>query len=212
MAPRLLGWLSRLGWIDVVLASLALVAMAVIPLIEVLARPLLGRGVENAPVLVQHLGLLMAMFGALAAERHGHLTTLGTGLASLTEGYTRLAVLAFAHASAALICGMLALASWTFVASEMGAARDLAYGLPVWWVQAAMPLGFALLGAKLGAQCGQAALPQLICGLVLPAMGAALTSMFEASTLPLWPWALWLLALLLAGAPIFAALGGLALA
>ncbi len=212
MAPRLLGWLSRFGWIDVAFASLALVLMAVIPLVEVLARPLLGRGVANAPVLVQHLGLLMAMFGALAAERHGHLTTLGTGLVSLVDGYTRLAVLIFAHASAALICGMLALASWTFVASEMGAARDLAYGLPVWWVQAAMPLGFALLGAKLGARCAQAALPRMICGLVLPAMGALLAAQFETSAMPLLPWVVWLLALLLAGAPIFAALGGLALA
>ncbi len=212
MAQRLLGWLGRLGWFDVGLASQALVLMALIPLVEVLARPLLGRGVENAPVLVQHLGLLMAMFGALAAERHGHLTTLGTGLVSLVDGHKRLAVLIFAHASAALICGMLALASWTFVASEMGAARELAYGLPVWWVQAAMPIGFALLGAKLGARCAQAALPRMICGLVLPAMGAVLAAQFEGNAMPLLPWALWLLALLLAGAPIFAALGGLALA
>ena len=33
------------------------------------------------PLLVQHLGLVLAMFGAVAAERHGHLATLGNGLA-----------------------------------------------------------------------------------------------------------------------------------
>jgi TRAP-type C4-dicarboxylate transport system permease large subunit len=212
MAPKLLGWLRRLGWIDAAVASAALVLMALIPLVEILARPLLGSGVENAPVLVQHLGLVMAMVGALAAERHGHLTTLGSGLVSLTSGPRRLAVLAFAHASAALICGLLAQASWTFVASEIPAARALAYGLPVWWVQASMPLGFALLGMKLGARCGQGALAQLACGLLLPALGAALAAQFDGASTPLWPWLIWLIALLLAGAPIFAALGGLALA
>ena len=66
--------------LDDALASLALACMAVIPAIEVALRPLLGRGIDNAPVLVQHLGLVLAMAGALAAERHGHLTTLGSTL------------------------------------------------------------------------------------------------------------------------------------
>ena len=54
---------------DIWLASLALVLMALIPLVEILSRPMMGKGVDNAPVVVQHLGLLMAMTGAIAAER-----------------------------------------------------------------------------------------------------------------------------------------------
>jgi hypothetical protein len=46
---------------DAALASLALVLMALIPLVEILSRPLMGKGIENASVVVQHLGLLMAM-------------------------------------------------------------------------------------------------------------------------------------------------------
>ncbi|MFO0124827.1 MAG: hypothetical protein ACK52R_01450, partial [Betaproteobacteria bacterium] len=61
--------------VDNALASLALALMVLIPAIEVALRPTLGRGIDNAPVLVQHLGLVLAMAGALAAERHGHLTT-----------------------------------------------------------------------------------------------------------------------------------------
>jgi C4-dicarboxylate transporter DctM subunit len=70
-------WLRGLKQADVRVASLALVGMALIPLIEILSRPLMGKGVDNAPVVVQHLGLVMAMAGAIAAERFGHLTSLG---------------------------------------------------------------------------------------------------------------------------------------
>ena len=67
-----------LGSIDEKIAALALGLMMLIPLIEIGMRPLLGSGIANAPVVVQHLGLVLAMFGALAAERHGHLTSFGS--------------------------------------------------------------------------------------------------------------------------------------
>ena len=146
-------WLSQ--WDDG-LASAALLLMMLVSLVEMAMRPLMGQGVENASILVQHLGLVLAMFGALAAERHGHLSTLGgvgqaaAGGADGAAGRIRRLVQAFGNALAALVCGALALASWRFVATEMETAHKLAYGMPVWWVQAAMPLGFAVLGLKLG--------------------------------------------------------------
>ena len=198
--------------LDEVLASCALGLMTLIPLLEIALRPLQGRGVDNAPLLVQHLGLVLAMFGALAAERNGHLSSLGgaRGPAGNTRRQASLRV--FAQGSAALICGLLAAASWRFVASEMAAAQTLAYGIPVWWVQAAMPLGFVLLGMKLGARCFAQAGPKLAYGLFLCGLGFALARQFESATVPLWLIVLWLLAALFAGAPIFAVLGGLALA
>jgi tripartite ATP-independent transporter DctM subunit len=203
--------LTALGRFDEVLASAALVLMTLIPLVEILLRPLLGRGVENAPVLVQHLGLVLAMFGAVAAERHGHLTTLGSGLARLGGERVQATVRLFAQGGAALICGLLALASWRFVASEIEVAHELAYGLRLWWVEAAMPLGFALLGLKLGSRCFAGRL-RWASAVALPAIGYALAWQFDGDSLTLWPALLVLLALLLAGAPIFAVLGGLALA
>lgn len=202
--------LKRLGSADELLSSLALVLMALIPALEILLRPLMGRGIENAPVLVQHLGLVLAMFGALAAERHGHLTTLAGG--ARVDGARPNAVLhAFANGVAALVCGMLAMASWRLVASEIEVSHVLAYGLPLWWVQASMPLGFALLGAKLGARCLPMPWGQLAAGLLCPLAGLLLAWQFDGSALTIWPGLLLLLAALLAGAPIFSALGGLAL-
>ena len=197
---------------DEAVASAALALMTLVPLLEMALRPLLGRGVENAPVLVQHLGLVLAMFGALAAERHGHLTTLGSS-ASLFGGVRmQAAARAFAQGGAALVCGLLALASWRFVASEIDANQHLAYGIRVWWVQACLPLGFALLGAKLGAHVARGAAWKLLWAGALPLAGWLLAAHWDGSTLPLWPAGAALLIALLAGAPIFAVLGGLALA
>ncbi len=194
------------------LAGTALALMMLIPLLEMALRPLLGRGVDNAPVLVQHLGLVLAMFGALAAERHGHLTTLGSSASLLRHARLQAAAQVLAHAGAALACGALALASWRFVASEMEARQTLAYGLPVWWVMAAMPLGFALLGLKLGARCAQGLPGKVVWGVVLPGLGWAAATQWDGTPLPLAPAAAVLVLALLAGAPIFAVLGGLALA
>ena len=207
-----LEWLGRLGRFDEVLSVLALAGMVVIPVIEIALRPLTGGSIENAPVLVQHLGLVLAMFGAVAAERHGHLTTLGSGLGQVGGATTRAAVHAFASGSAALVCGLLALASWRFLSSEIPAAQPLAYGVPVWWVQASMPVGFVLLGFKLGWRCVGSTWARAACAGLLPLAGWALGATFDEVALPLWPGLIWLLAILLAGAPIFVVLGGLALA
>ena len=214
-------WIDRLkglGQADAWVASAALVLMTLIPIVEILMRPLLGQGIENASVLVQHLGLILAMFGALAAERNGHLTTLGGGtlVAGMDGGLQatlwQRAVYTFAKASAALVCGLLTLASWRFVASEVEATQVLAYGIPVWWVQFTMPLGFALLGVKLGARCSTVWWSKVGVGVLAPAVGMWLASTFDGTSVVLWPSALLLVAALLGGAPVFAVLGGLALA
>ena len=197
---------------DEVLSSSALVLMTLIPLLEIVLRPLLGKGIDNAPVLVQHLGLVLAMLGAIAAERNGHLTSLGSSFDSLVDRRFHRAVQLFANGSSSFICGILALASWRFVASEMEASRILAYDIPVWWVQATMPLGFLLLGAKLGARRFSSAWLKLAWGILLPSCGFLLANKFDGTAIPLWPVALCLLVVLFAGAPIFAVLGGLALA
>jgi C4-dicarboxylate transporter, DctM subunit len=208
-------WLRRarqLGRIDEVLSSAALALMVVIPVVEMSLRPLVGRGIDNAPVLVQHLGLVLAMAGAVAAERHGHLTTLGSSFAQVGGPGLQAALRAFTQAGSALICGALALASWRFVATEVEAAQVLAYGVPIWWVQACLPAGFALLGARLASRAVQHGVWRAAAALTLPLAGAVLAAAWDGHALPLGPMAVVLLALLLTGAPIFAVLGGLALA
>ena len=196
-------FLKGLMQADTSLASLALVFMALIPLVEILSRPMMGKGIENAPVVVQHLGLLMAMAGAIAAERFGHLTSLGV----LVPRFY-----AVGQYGAAVVCGVLTWASGQLVLSEMSAEQMLAYGMPVWWFEAAMPIGFACLAMKLGARCAQHIGVKLACAVTAPMLGMWLAFRFDGEALPLLPWVLVLALLLSFGAPIFAVLGGLALA
>ena len=190
----------------------ALALMLLMPLLEIALRPLFGRGIENAPVLVQHLGLVLAMFGALIAERGQHLSSLGAGFASASNAALRTAAQTFARTSAAVLCGMLSAASWTFVASEMELPRDIAYGIAGWMVEMTMPIGFALLGGQLAGRLTENLAKRIGIGLLLPLAGFVFARHFDGATLPFWPFAIWLTAILFCGAPIFAVLGGLALA
>lgn len=203
---------ARGGEFDALIAGGALALMLLIPLLEIALRPLFGKGIENAPVLVQHLGLVLAMFGALVAERGQHLSSLGAGLAAASNPLLRAGAQVFAQASAAVLCGMLTQTSWTFVASEMEAPRDIAYGIAGWMVELAMPVGFALLGCKLAGRITGQGAGRVVLGLLLPVAGFLFASHFDGATLPFWPFALWLAFVLFCGAPIFAVLGGLALA
>ena len=201
------------GWpaLDEALSSAALLLMVLIPVLEILMRPWMGSGIENAPVLVQHLGLVLTMWGALAAERYGHLTTLGGGGLTHKDGAKPWAY-ALGNGLAALVCGLLFMSSWRLVDSEREVAQVLAYGIPTWWLQASMPVGFALLGYKLGARCARGAFLRGLLGALLPLLGAVLAAQFDGTGVPVWPPVLLLVVALLAGAPIFAVLGGLALA
>ena len=195
------------GW----LASAALMLMALIPLLEILLRPLAGRGIENAPVVVQHLGLVMAMLGSVAALRKGHLSSLGSGWTSTRHPRLAGAARRYAQAFAALVCALLCLASWKLVASEREAAQTLAYGVPIWLLQLSMPLGFLWLSLRLGMQAFGARAQRMGAALLL-LVGMALGQWLDGSALPIAPAMLALTAALLLGAPIFSVLGGLALA
>lgn len=204
--------LKALARLDEVPAVLALALMMLLPLIEMALRPVLGRGVDNAPVLVQHLGLVLAMSGALAAERLGHLSSLGSKLDQWGSARTQATVRGFTKGGAAVLCGMLALAGWQLVDAERQAGHMLAYGMPVWWVQLSLPLGFALLGMRLGAGVAVRPAARAAVALLLPCAGWLAAANGEAHALPLTPALIAIVALLLAGSPVFAALGGLALA
>ena len=78
MKQLVIRYVAFLRNLDANIAAAALLGMVLIPFIEVLLRPVQGSGIENAPVLVQHLGLLFSLAGAVYAERTGHLTSLGS--------------------------------------------------------------------------------------------------------------------------------------
>ncbi len=203
--------LALWGRFDELLSGTALVLMVLLPVVEMGLRASSGLGVENASVLVQHLGLIMTMFGAVAAERYGHLTSLGSSLGNWGNPRTQALIKSLVQGASGILAGVLALASWRLVVTEMATPQPLAYGIPVWWVQASMPLGFMLLGFRLASRCSAVSHLRWPLAVLLPLVGWTLGAHFDGMPQETTPGFVVLAAMLIAGAPVFAVLGGLSL-
>ena len=190
--------------------AIALALMAILPLAEVALRASLGRGVPGASSLVQHLTLIVGMIGAAIAAREDRLLAVA-GLHTFLKGTPAATARIAAAAVAAAVAAGLCYAAFQFVASEHSVGKELIHGLPVWAVQAFLPIGFALIAVRvlwhaspqwrgrIAALCGAAALIALLLYLPLPRGSLVVAGLVTV-----------VVAIVL-GAPIFVALGGAAL-
>jgi tripartite ATP-independent transporter DctM subunit len=201
------GWLSRA---ENALLAAALAAMALIPILEMALRAAFGRGIPGATALTQHLTLAVGMVGAAIAAREGRLLAI-SGLHALLAGravdLARIASSAVTAAVAAALCW----AGARFVLEEREVGKQLVEGLPVWWVQVLLPLGFGLIAWRsvLGAAprlAGRAATLVAAAGLLLAVSYLPL----PRETIVTLGLSGLILAIVL-GAPVFVALGGAAL-
>jgi len=200
--------LGPLAEAENLLLALALLAMVAIPVSETILRTAGSAGISGASTIVQHLTLVVSMIGAAVAAREGRLLSLAT--VTFLKGKTRAAARLFSGFFAATITAFLAIASARFVLSEREGDNMLA-GIPVWIVQAILPLGFAVIALRLvwhAAESwrGRLAATVLAAGLALLAFQIPIAP--DRLMLP----SLTLLALAaIFGAPIFVVLGGAAL-
>jgi tripartite ATP-independent transporter DctM subunit len=190
--------------------AIALALMALIPLAEVALRASLGRGVPGSASLVQHLTLIVGMVGAAVAAREDRLLAVG-GLHAFLKGTPAAAARIISAAVATAVAAGLCYAAVQFVASEREVGKALIHGLPVWTVQAFLPIGFALIALRLlwhasRQWTGRAA--ALVGAIVLVALVLYLP--LPRDTLVVCGLIALLIAIVL-GAPVFVALGGAAL-
>ena len=188
----------------------ALAAMALLPLGEILLRALFGVGISGAASLTQHCALIAGMLGAVVAAREGRLLSLST-LDLLLHGSSALLARFFTRTVAVIIAALLCLASTEFVLAERAASNVIAYGIPVWVGQAALPAGFALIMLRLACTAAES-WPARIAVLAL----AAAAALAAANRLPLHgATAIAAMSVVLAaailGSPVFTTLGGMAL-
>ena len=71
--------IALLSLVEDGIASLALAAMVVLPLAEIVFRRLAGQGIPGSGPFVQHLTLWVGFLGAAIAAREGKLIALATG-------------------------------------------------------------------------------------------------------------------------------------
>jgi C4-dicarboxylate transporter DctM subunit len=210
------------------LSVFALAALTLLPIVEIVLRRF-DSGVPGGTAFVQHLTLVVALLGGALAARDDRLLALATG-ALLPAGPLNIAAKAVAGFVGAAVAGMLARGGIDLVRLEREAGRLITEGVPVWAFQVLLPLGFAVIAwrivrtsAKAHQLAGVAAAVGALAGLYL---GGGLpfnwsdpfSAVIEEAAQPGLPggpgsYGWWLAALMVgavAGAPIFALLGGAA--
>lgn len=211
-----MGWLlakyprlrSAAGATEHALAGLALLAMVILPLLEVAGRALGGITVQGSIDYVRHLTLWVTFLGAgIATTRERHLVL---GFASFLDGHWRRIAAVVTSAVATATALLLAWASLDLVLADHGAAIRLGGILPLWIAESIMPVGFLLIGVRFLCHA-----PDLRSRLAVLAACA-----FVVAVLMFWPesgrWPLLLagtgliLLAALAGTPIFVILGAAA--
>jgi C4-dicarboxylate transporter DctM subunit len=195
-------------------------AMILLPTLEALVRWRLKTSVPGAMVYTEHLTLWVGFLGAMLATATGDF---------MPAGWPRSLARAFGSAVTTLVCAILCYASLDMVLLDKGRVDTLAGGVPEWWFEVMMPVGFAVMSVR-GALKAPTRSAKVFCWALILAVLPFLISRFLATrgagflTLPdgptllrghtaalAWPGSLLLFASFLLGAPVFVVMAGYAL-
>lgn len=191
------------------LAAVVLCALVFLPVAEMAVRRVYAPGIPGARPIVQHLTLWITFIGAGLAAREGRLLALSTGQLFQSRGW-RQAPRLFAATLGAAVTALLLHAAVELVVLERAAGGALALGIPTWAAQIVMPIGLAIVAARLIRSAGDRAWARavaaggLLLGLGLATVGEALEG------LPTAPGLVLVIVGAVLGMPIFAVLGGAA--
>lgn len=203
------GWYRFLVTGENLVLVAAVLALIVLPLSEMVLRRF-HTGISGSISFVQKFTLIVGMIGGAIAAREDRLLSLST-LVSVLKGRWKDHAKLFAHSFAAVLCAFLCVASWQFVLSEKESGGIIAYNIPLWMFQTVMPIGFALITARLVWHAAKDWKGRCIgLGMAIVLGLAALYLPFESEQLVL-PSMIGLLVATVFGAPIFTVLGGAAL-
>ena len=142
-------WAVALKSAENAVVSTALFAMVLIPLAESVLRRVFHTGIPASTSIVQHMVLIVGMLGGAIAAREGRLLSLSTLGETSLHGRWRSVSRFFTSSVSASISGFLCVAAYQFVQTEHGAGKILAYGIPVWFVEWVLPLGFGAIAIRI---------------------------------------------------------------
>jgi C4-dicarboxylate transporter, DctM subunit len=189
-----------------VLISLVLAALVFLPLQGIVLR---GTSIvlPASSAMQSYLTLFICMIGGAIAAREGRLLALSTVTTLLK---TRIKEIArFSSGSfAAAVTAFLGYAGFTFVLHTRESGDIIAYGMPRWIVQSAIPLGFAIIAWRLIRHASDTWRGRALAACAAAAMIAAVTLLPVEPDRLVVPSLIALLVATILGAPIFVALGG----
>ena len=204
---------GRLQWLwqaENLIVALALAALVLLPISEVVGRKIFKAGVPGGAALQQHLVLIIGLLGGMFAARDRRLLSLST-LTNFLKGRWQSFARVFSSSFAAGITVFLCVAAVQLVQTEKEGGKLLIPGVPLWTVQLIMPIGFAVIALRLLWHAADTWRGRLI---ALAIAGVMVGIGFHPPLAPAKLVIPGLIALVLAvvlGAPIFVMLGGAAL-
>lgn len=204
------GWLKFIRHSENLIVVFALAAMAILPVFEVVLRTFFRSGVPAGITTVQHLVLVVGMFGGALAARDNRLLALSVATHWFKGGWLTFARV-FSHGFAVAITILLTAASWQFVKEQRSLGKIFAFGIPTWVIQLLIVIGFALVALRLIWHASDkwrwraATLLMAIAIVAIPAWSSIPPEKLR------WPGMILLGIAVALGAPIFTALGGIAL-
>lgn len=128
---------------EIVLITL-LAVMVVMAFLQVALRNLFSSGILWADVLLRHILLWLGFLGAaIATSENRHINI--DALRRFLSPKIRTAMEVVTDLFAAGICFLLSSASWEFVQGEIADRRTFLEGIPSWYAQIIIPVGFSLI-------------------------------------------------------------------
>ena len=185
-----------------------LLAMA-LPLIDALGRPLGGFHVPGGAPSLQQLTLWLAFLGGLVATREGQHLTLSTASLLRSQRARDLAHV-LAGAVGAAVAAVLAYGGVRLVQADREQGKMLPGGVPEWVFECMLPIALALIALRFALRASPRWKWRAV---AFAAVGGAFAlGLLGERIAPLvWPLAIVIMAGALLGAPVFVAMGGLAL-
>jgi C4-dicarboxylate transporter DctM subunit len=180
-----------------------------LPILDTLNRAFGGFHLKGSADLMQQVTLWLVFLGALAATRQTTHLTLST---AEFLGHGRLGRISHVagHAVAAAVTGVLAYASARVVLANRIDPRMLSIGIPVWVSEIIMPVALGAMAVKFALLASPEWRGRLVALLAIP-LGLAIGLLSPDLAARSWPLILIILLGVFLGAPVFVAMGGIAL-
>jgi C4-dicarboxylate transporter, DctM subunit len=144
---------SRLGLVVGLVVGVLGLVMVALPVLQTIARRAFAADIPSAAIIVSHLTLWIGFLGALLATGANKHLALST-VEAIPKKFRPWAHIV-SNACAAAVCALLAIAAFDVVKADSTSGRVIAFGVPVAWSEAIMPIAFALMSLRFGWMAGK---------------------------------------------------------
>lgn len=203
-------WLHFLCQTENLLVVATLGLMMALPCVEIILRKGFNSSIPGSTTIVQHLVLLVSMFGGAIAARENRLLSIST-ISHYLKGPWKTASQILSLSTASAITIALCLASIPVVREEKSLGNTFAWGIPKWIILLSLTLGYGTISLRT-LWHSHTKWPARILTLTLSAALLAIALLHPIDPEKLrWPALILLVICTLLGAPVFTAIGGIAL-